>query len=835
MLLEDAICKLVTIISGKGLIDIAVIEPEAHIFPILMEIDYQHMPVTEGTKIDFSQILKMLEGFLELNAIQGGLDIDIHSLENRDIMSLKMFLLKIFAVFYVFSPENFAIFVTRMEEDEFPELLLQVNKLSGWLKDEMTHLYTRVSIDEKAYLNSLIKKVKSYEHEVKDLNEHIAKLQDQLNSVGYEIKDLFKTISVKNDEIKTLTLIKDATIRENDNINVTNIALQNNLDKITEQNNELAKKYATLDEEYAKLNNIISEYKETLNTYRFQFETFKAREKLFEDALQKLSVYEEKVKNYDKLLSENQELKNFITLLHSRNKKLQEQVSVEIDKIMDLRKTVKKLEKENYHSAAETNLLENVIKNLKNELKIYKSNTRNNLINNYIDDMHNMNESKVTQKNDNPSIKDGEPGLVRQTSVASLYMDKINVLNKEITDLKEKLRQAGGPMTKEQRDEEIDCLLKELDAMNQRINELRDTKDNLEIDLADLKKENEELKNEVTKMRFKTSSRTIQRFETMKKEDAETLKKKIEVKDAMIDDLNSQVELLNRLVIQKDPKDHEKHLMDVIAVKNTEIEDLKNKLNTQQTTYNSRSKSVDANSQANIPLPSEIEQRNKILQLQREKQEVISESKKSLRNLTKTFDVRDSLPYKKLEEVYNKLKKDHEILLEEVSELKLMIKSLEALDIDIEKVKKELNDKKVEIKQLRTAQQAIKRENDDLKYQVDTKDTEIESLIQRLKNPKDSVRLDFDPKKLSNTSNMSLANNFMSRDALLDDHKETVVAGASTAGRKDYRSYDDYNILYSVFMDYTRKYLDVETQRKERNAELKSNLTNGFSLGKLLI
>ena len=835
MQLEDAICKLVGIIAKKELTDISIIETDAHIMPVLMEIDPQNMSSIDVEASGFRKAVETVEAYLELNAIQKGIDVDINALENRDIDSLKSFMLKVFAIFYVFSPESFTQHVSQMEEDEFPELLTEVKHLSADLKDDITRLYTRVSIDEKTYLNSLMKKVSTYENEINKLNDHINKLQAKIDETGYESKDLVQTIAEKNDEIKTLTIIKDATLRENDNLMAKNTSLQSTIDKLKEEKQESSKQYTKLDEEFSKLNNMVADYKETLNTYRTQFENFKAREKLFEDALQKLSVYEEKVNNYDKLLADNQELKNFITLLHSRNKKLQEQVSIEIDKIIELRNTVKQLEKQNYNAAAEANLLENQIKDLKNELKIYKSNTRNNLINKYIDDMHNMNESRVTQLNADGK-ENGNEGLARQASVPSLYVEKINTLNKEILELKEKLRVASGePLTKEKRDEEIEALLSELDNLNKRYGQLRDIKDGQEIEIVDLKSDNDELRKELSKLKFKNSERAIQRIESLKKEDMEHLKQQLEVKNSIINDLNDQVELLNKLLTQKEPKNHEQQLMDLIEAKNREIEDLKKRASLRASMHNSRAKSFDATIQADIPSTKEVAQNEKIMQLQNDKTSLLEESKRSMKDLTRALDVRDSAPYKRLEEQYSKLKMERDNILAECDDMKLRIKSLEANDID--GLKKELADKKSEIKQLKTGQQMVRHENEDLKRTVELKNQEIEALSTRQKNQKDALGLDFNPKRLSNASNMSLCNNFMSREAHADEQKEDEPIDSRTDAlhTKDYRRYDDYNLLYSVFMDYMRSHLDLETQRKERNAELRSNLTSGFALGKLLI
>ena len=818
MNIDEVICKFITEISKKELIDISLAEPQVHLMPLVIDIDPEMMKNLESDKTGYEKVVYMVETFLSNNALPGGLDCDLTQLSNSESSHIKSLVLQLTAILSIFTPEKYEEILEKLEEEEASLLKEKIKELSEPLKDTMAKMYTKVSVDEKVYISDLINKVKDYENLLGDMALINEDLKNDIRKEEAKRVDLNAIIKEKDEEINALRTIKNATLQDNELITVQRENMEDNVNKLKDENEALQKRLAKMDVEYSKLNNMVAEYKETVNNYKAKFETFRSREKIFDDALNKLSLYEDKVHNYDKLFNDNQDFKNFITLQNARNKKLQEQVATEIDKIMELRIEVKKLEKENNKYKADTNLLENQNKTLKNEITIYKNNNRNQLINNYLEE----NQPEKTKED---------------------YINEVGDLRSELNRMRNKYN-SNDIRVKEQETEE---LLFELDKMNNQYNELKETNRKMEDYIEEIKNQNTELRDGNTKFKMDTIDKKMELLETEKNEIIEDLQNKIKAKESMVEDLNNTNNMLNKMLSDTgNNEENFKQLTELLKEKSKELEDMRNTLNTRMSMKN-RNKSVDVSSQVNIPNLKQREDDLRIAKLEQQNKELQNNNLRSSKKLSKVLDIRESIPYKKLEELYNEAKESKSTLNTKMGMLKmrmdhaeekarnfeLLEKRLKIKEEEQEKTKKILGETMVELERLRHIEENLNKNLKGLHETVKIQNSELEIAKSQIKQPKESFKNTFKPKKLTLESNMSLFNNFNSR--VVEEEKKEDNQFALESKRDDFSRYEDYGLLYSVCMDYLRNHIDVENERRERNKKVRNQLTSAFSMGKLLL
>lgn len=818
MNIDEVICKFITEISKKELIDISLAEPQVHLMPLVIDIDPEMMKNLESDKTGYEKVVYMVETFLSNNALPGGLDCDLTQLSNSESSHIKSLVLQLTAILSIFTPEKYEEILEKLEEEEASLLKEKIKELSEPLKDTMAKMYTKVSVDEKVYISDLINKVKDYENLLGDMALINEDLKNDIRKEEAKRVDLNAIIKEKDEEINALRTIKNATLQDNELITVQRENMEDNVNKLKDENEALQKRLAKMDVEYSKLNNMVAEYKETVNNYKAKFETFRSREKIFDDALNKLSLYEDKVHNYDKLFNDNQDFKNFITLQNARNKKLQEQVATEIDKIMELRIEVKKLEKENNKYKADTNLLENQNKTLKNEITIYKNNNRNQLINNYLEE----NQPEKTKED---------------------YINEVGDLRSELNRMRNKYN-SNDIRVKEQETEE---LLFELDKMNNQYNELKETNRKMEDYIEEIKNQNTELRDGNTKFKMDTIDKKMELLETEKNEIIEDLQNKIKAKESMVEDLNNTNNMLNKMLSDTgNNEENFKQLTELLKEKSKELEDMRNTLNTRMSMKN-RNKSVDVSSQVNIPNLKQREDDLRIAKLEQQNKELQNNNLRSSKKLSQVLDIRESIPYKKLEELYNEAKESKSTLNTKMGMLKmrmdhaeekarnfeLLEKRLKIKEEEQEKTKKILGETMVELERLRHIEENLNKNLKGLHETVKIQNSELEIAKSQIKQPKESFKNTFKPKKLTLESNMSLFNNFNSR--VVEEEKKEDNQFALESKRDDFSRYEDYGLLYSVCMDYLRNHIDVENERRERNKKVRNQLTSAFSMGKLLL
>ena len=209
--IEEVLCKFITIVSGKELMGISLAEPDAHLLPLVMLIDPDYMKncLNQTVKSGFEKIIHMVESFLGHNAIDEKFDNDITALENRERSQILALVMQILAIYSVFEQDSFVKHISELEEEEYTVLLENVRQMAEPLKDEIAKLYTRVSTDDKVYLNSLMKKVKENEKIMDQMDAYIHKLEQEQVKLQNQLRDTNGIVKEKESEIDTLKLIKN--------------------------------------------------------------------------------------------------------------------------------------------------------------------------------------------------------------------------------------------------------------------------------------------------------------------------------------------------------------------------------------------------------------------------------------------------------------------------------------------------------------------------------------------------------------------------------------------------------------------------------------------------
>ena len=931
-MIAKSLLKLLTKITSIEDLDFLSLEPSLILPPLFQKIspDFFSEQI-ENVDLKWSFGLQILDKFLEEN-ISSVLEYNLDALKQNDETMVIEVICQILAILSIFNLKEYTFYLNELGVEEKKNINSIINPFENRLRKEITEIYVGFSLKDRGYLTRLIDELEKCEEEINNKDDIIKKLQINKESVEHQFQSLMNQIEKKDEDLNANDYIKNELLN--------NLESNKEMIKILKEENEkldhkLKKEEDNgykLEAELGKLTNELNEYKKRIDNFIDQERFYKNKEKIYEENLNQLALYEEKAKNYDNSVKNIQDLKTFITILHGNNKKLQDQIKEQIDERNQLASNKKKLEKMNLQQTARLNILETELNELKKEKIIYKNHYKN-LETQYFSDADRQ--------------KEGEKEEKEKIEKNNILYKKIKSLENEIGNLNEQLI---AKQTSED-NEEINNLINQIETMEIDKNKMKN-------DLETKDKENEDLIERIEMLSKNTGGRRGSDNNVFSK--LKELEKKLNVKEDQIDFLNKNNEELQSMLNRKksvtnknfgiekeketesksenkfEEKNNDLENMDLENMTNKEeldniirashkklkeyqndredlVKELAQKKNTlkelQNLLHDSENKTVYLN-QDKLELEKEIEElklknknlRNDIRKLKNKvnnDNEEVKDNEEIKENVD--FKTEDNFDFKvekeELEEKINKLEKKQDLMKDDfkkiLEENKVLKIEKEDLDDKIETVEKEksklennLNDLKEDIniiedkrKNMIQKYNSLIIENKDLKKDViksnkkadsDNETKILQENYKKILNDNNSIKLnqrnlekkinffetekkrdeDENVKLEKKLQNIKIENEEMrlkyqklkrSKKEQIENFKEKIVYKTEEKiiekfvpiAQKEFE-YQNNQLFYSVFMGYYKDYLKIDDMVVKRNRDVKSKLTNRFSLGKLL-
>lgn len=385
---EPVLCKVISSLTGSQIYELRSIDPTTHVQPLLyeMDTDFFGRRFTKPT-CDWRKIVEETANYLSLNGIEGGLEYDpTEDLDHPNENFLYSVIVQILAIYWLYTSRLDELLKT-IDNDDYQSFYECVSPLKNVVAEAVARQFNRMSkASEQDLHEGNTKAMIHLQQQLQDVmntNKLQTKaLQEYLN----KITQLGLVIDDRDKEIKALKEIEEIANIEKDAIAIQKESANVALEKLRGEHVDLHERYVRQEDEHYRLLSQVESLENIIKGLRNQELIYQTKERAYEEANQKLKAYDDLKNDYEAVKTANEEKKQFIMYLHSKNKELQTTVVTQMDQIIELDKAKNMLEVANQNLQAQINVLENQSKNLRNENMIYKNYNRNLLANEYLSD-----------------------------------------------------------------------------------------------------------------------------------------------------------------------------------------------------------------------------------------------------------------------------------------------------------------------------------------------------------------------------------------------------------------------------------------------------------------
>ena len=387
---EPVLCKVISTLTGNPIYELRNLDPTTHVQPLLYEMDTEFFARRFTQPVcDWKKIVEESANYLSLNGIEGGLEYDpIEDLSNPSENFIYSVIVQILSIYWLYTTrlEEYLKTVDNDDYQVFYECVApfknvvaeavarQFNRMSKASEQDIHEGNTKAMIHLQQQLQDLINTNKL---QTKAIQDYLTKI----NQLGLAIEDRDKEIKALKEIEEIANIEKEAIAMQKESLNVA-------LEKLKGEHNDLHERYVKQEDEHYRLLSQVESLENTIKGLRTQELIYQSKERAYEEANQKLKAYDDLKSDYEAVKGANEEKKQFIMYLHSKNKELQATVVTQMDQIIELDKAKNIMEVANQNLQAQINVLENQSKTLRNENLIYKNYNRNLLANEYLSDAY---------------------------------------------------------------------------------------------------------------------------------------------------------------------------------------------------------------------------------------------------------------------------------------------------------------------------------------------------------------------------------------------------------------------------------------------------------------
>lgn len=387
---EPVLCKVISTLTGNPIYELRNLDPTTHVQPLLYEMDTDFFARRFTQPVcDWKKIVEESANYLSLNGIEGGLEYDpIEDLSNPSENFIYSVIVQILSIYWLYTTrlEEYLKTVDNDDYQVFYECVApfknvvaeavarQFNRMSKASEQDIHEGNTKAMIHLQQQLQDLINTNKL---QTKAIQDYLTKI----NQLGLAIEDRDKEIKALKEIEEIANIEKEAIAMQKESLNVA-------LEKLKGEHNDLHERYVKQEDEHYRLLSQVESLENTIKGLRTQELIYQSKERAYEEANQKLKAYDDLKSDYEAVKAANEEKKQFIMYLHSKNKELQATVVTQMDQIIELDKAKNIMEVANQNLQAQINVLENQSKTLRNENLIYKNYNRNLLANEYLSDAY---------------------------------------------------------------------------------------------------------------------------------------------------------------------------------------------------------------------------------------------------------------------------------------------------------------------------------------------------------------------------------------------------------------------------------------------------------------
>lgn len=387
---EPVLCKVISTLTGNPIYELRNLDPTTHVQPLLYEMDTEFFARRFTQPVcDWKKIVEESANYLSLNGIEGGLEYDpIEDLSNPSENFIYSVIVQILSIYWLYTTrlEEYLKTVDNDDYQVFYECVApfknvvaeavarQFNRMSKASEQDIHEGNTKAMIHLQQQLQDLINTNKL---QTKAIQDYLTKI----NQLGLAIEDRDKEIKALKEIEEIANIEKEAIAMQKESLNVA-------LEKLKGEHNDLHERYVKQEDEHYRLLSQVESLENTIKGLRTQELIYQSKERAYEEANQKLKAYDDLKSDYEAVKAANEEKKQFIMYLHSKNKELQATVVTQMDQIIELDKAKNIMEVANQNLQAQINVLENQSKTLRNENLIYKNYNRNLLANEYLSDAY---------------------------------------------------------------------------------------------------------------------------------------------------------------------------------------------------------------------------------------------------------------------------------------------------------------------------------------------------------------------------------------------------------------------------------------------------------------
>jgi predicted nuclease with TOPRIM domain len=409
---EPVLCKVISALTDNPIYELKNIDPTTHLQPILYEMDTEFFSKRFTKPVcDWTKIVEESANYLSLNGIEGGLEYDpTEDLKSPTENFIYSVIVQILSIYWLYT-NRLDEYLKTIDNEDYQVFYECVAPFKNVVAEAVARQFNRMSkASEQDIHEGNTKAMFHLQQQVQDLmntNKLQTKaIQDYINKIAQislVVEDRDKEIKALKEIEEIANIEKEAIAMQRENLNIA-------LEKLKGEHNDLHERYIRQEDEHYRLLTQVENLENTIKALRTQELIYQSKERAYEEANQKLKAYDDLKNDYEAVKAANEEKKQFIMYLHSKNKELQATMVTQMDTIIELEKTKNILEISNQNLQAQINVLENQSKTLRNENLIYKNYNRNLLANEYLSD---ANGSRRPTKLDfvAPSEDDHDPHL----------------------------------------------------------------------------------------------------------------------------------------------------------------------------------------------------------------------------------------------------------------------------------------------------------------------------------------------------------------------------------------------------------------------------------------
>ena len=421
MLTETVLCKIFSRLAGKDIYELKSLDPSAHLQPILLDLDHSYFgPYFNEQRSNWNVIISETEKFMSLNGIEGGLDYD----QNENLLDpseqfIFTVVVQILAVYWLYSSRLDEV-LKEMDTDDYQAFSDAVLPFKNSLSEALAKNYANLTKERKSFNQNESMQLVVMQREIKTLTNTVSLQKKTISDLEARTLFLNKTVDDRDKEIKALKEIEDILVTEKNTMINQRMKMTNDYEKLLTEHNKLHERFIRQEDDNYKTLSMVEQLEHNAKDFKNQELFYQSQKKTFEEVNNKLKTLEDLKADYEFVKAANEDKKQFIMILHGKNKELQTQIVDEMQKIINLEGRNAQLEGNAQNLQSNIVVLENQIKTLKNENAIYKNYNRNLLTKDYMNDDTNQSETNRT----------------RTEKSFGMDGDKTRQLNKKINELK---------------------------------------------------------------------------------------------------------------------------------------------------------------------------------------------------------------------------------------------------------------------------------------------------------------------------------------------------------------------------------------------------------------